>query len=406
MLQDTPLNQDQNNNYQKNINKNYNPNIFKPLIVVILILACITGYLVYDKFYLKSSLPQTTNLNSVSKTETELLSLIKTQYLREYPDSKKIDDYKNKGLVSSLGDPYSEYITSTEEKEFNNNLNQKYKGIGIKLEKLDSSFLVMGVVPNSPALEQGVQKGDIIVKIEDMLITNQSTEVVVNKIRGEENTPVKIQFARNGQLIDITMNRREIKSDLIKLDIKDKFAIITISSFGEGLDTKMQEFAKTIVSNPVIEKIIVDVRSDGGGLMSGAIDILGYFVPTGTVALQEVGKNSDGTMKTTANLTTDKESNLLKYPVIVLTDTFSASSSEILAGALRDHRQAKIYGQRTFGKGVVQKIFPISNGDYVKLTIAQWLTPKGVSIDKNGITPDVITKTSEDALTIAMEQNK
>ena len=372
----------------------------------IIVLLCLLGiffsstcFLLTDK-YLQSSQfkPATNQLQTNQNTEKEVLGIIKTSYLRDFPDQKKLDEYRVKGIVESLKDPYSEYITAEEQKLFDSTLNQKYQGIGIKIEKIESSFVVMDVIENSPAKEKNVQKGDIIVKVEENLVTGQTSNMeLISKIRGLENTSVKMQFARNGQAIDVTIPRREIKGEIIKLDIKDGLGIITINSFGEGLDAKMLEISSKIKSDPSIKKIVIDVRSDTGGLLNEVIEVLSYFVPAGTVLVKEKSKSITNIQVLTSK---PKPINLIDYKVVVLTDRFSASASEILAGALRDIKGSKIYGEKTFGKGVVQRVFPLNNNDFLKLTVSEWLTPKDQMIDKNGLEPDVKVSPKEDIFEI------
>ena len=375
-------------------------NISKILLALCLILSISLAYIAFGKNNLTftGALNSTTNSNS----ETELVNLIKTNYLRDSPDSNKLIEAKNRGIVASLNDPYSEYISKSEEKEFTSNLNQQYKGIGIRIEKVDTLYIVTEVLKNSPAQAKGVLPGDIIFKInEDLVTTQTSITQIVQKIRGEQGTSVKIEFIRGGKPIDLEITRADIKADLITLETSGKFAVITISSFGEGLDKRMQQISSQILANPAIEKIIVDVRSNTGGLLNESVDFISYFVQPNTTLVQEKSKNKDvlGQFKIDKLSSKAVSNSLVKYPIFVLTDKFSASASEILAGALRDIRQSKIYGEKTFGKGVVQQLFPLQNGDFTKLTIAEWLTPNGQNIDKVGINPDVevaldLTKTS------------
>jgi carboxyl-terminal processing protease len=361
-------------------------NISKALLVAVTILAMSLGYVLYGK----NNFSPITALNSNS--EAELVNLIKSNYLRETPDNNKLIEAKNRGIVASLNDPYSEYISKAEEKEFTSNLNQQYKGVGIRLEKVDTLYVVTEVLKNSPAQAKGVLQGDIIFKINEELVTAQTTITqIVQKIRGEQGTTVKVEFIRAGKPIDLEITRADIKADLITLETNGKFAIISISSFGEGLDKRMKEITAQIVANPAIEKIIVDVRSNTGGLLNESVDLLSYFVQPNTTLVQEKSKNRNVLGQYTIEKLNSKQTpiSLSKYPIYILTDKFSASASEILAGALRDIRQARIYGEKTFGKGVVQQLFPLQNGDYTKLTIAEWLTPNGQNIDKVGISPDV-----------------
>jgi carboxyl-terminal processing protease len=175
-------------------------------------------------------------------------------------------------------------------------------------------------------------------------------------------------------------------------------AIITITSFGDDLDQKMAEKTATIKANSEVDKIIIDVRSNSGGLLNETIEVASYFITENQVVLKEKTKDSEEVLRTKA-----KEDNLQEYDVIVLVDRFSASASEILAGALRDQRKSKLVGQTTFGKGTVQQLFPLENGDKLKLTIAEWFTPSGSVINKEGLEPDITINENEDTLEKALE---
>lgn len=332
-----------------------------------------------------------------SNTEQELIKQINDNYLRETPGGDKLEEAKNKGIIASLNDPYSEYITKADQVKFDSNLNQKYFGVGIKIDKVKDSIIVVDVL-NGPAKAKGVQKGDIILKIEnDLVVAGTTLSDVVSKIRGPLGTTIKLQFIRAGQAVDVELERKEIKGELINYTVDGDLAIIRISSFGEGLDARMKDITNQIKINPNVKRIAIDVRSDTGGLLGEAIDVISYFVPANSVIVKERAKEK-GNFKVIELRSKTKEVNLVNYPVAIMTDRFSASASEILAGALRDIRGSKLYGEKTFGKGLVQKIFPLSNGDYVKLTISEWLTPKDTMIDKIGLEPDVKADQDKDVL--------
>jgi carboxyl-terminal processing protease len=373
---------------------------YLPIIVAqsILLIICIVALLLTNiptyNFFNKN---KDNSKISQNFTELQLIDTIEKNYLRNLPSETKLQEFKNKGLINSLDDPYSEYITKEEQVKFESNLNQKYFGVGIKIDKVQDSIIVVDVL-NGPAKEKGVQKGDIIIKINEEVVT-QSTGIsqIINKIRGPEKTIVKLQLIRVGQAIDVDLERREIKGDLISLKVDNDLAIIKISSFGEDLDTKMNEIAKQIKSNPTIKRIAIDVRSDTGGLLNEAIDVISYFVQPNSIVVKE--KFKQNSQFNVLELKSKSKSNsLINYPTAMITDRFSASASEILAGALKDNRNIPIYGEKTFGKGVVQKIFPLSNGDFVKLTVSEWLTPKDKAIDKIGIEPDFVQEKDKDIL--------
>lgn len=387
------------NSTQDSISQLKQSNIFLSILVVIL--AVSFGFNIYQtKFTTKTIDPNA----SFSTIEKEVQDIIKQRYLREVPDQKKYEEFKLKGEVASLGDPYSEYLTKQENSNLQSDLNQRFVGIGIKVEKIAERFTVVGLIKNSPAQAIGIQGGDVLIKVDDFLVINSSLEELVTKIRGVEGTNVKIEVARGSEIKDFEITRKEVKNELITLDFKDKYAVITVSSFGDSLGTEMEKISQQILSKPEIEKIIIDVRTNTGGLLDQAVQLLSYFVPENTQLVSEKSKDSNGKQLIQPTFSIKKDNSLVKYPLTILTDKLTASASEILTGALREKRDATSIGDKTFGKGAVQVIYPISNGDSIKLTIAEWLTPNGNSIDKKGIEPDIKIKEGENALDLALKQ--
>jgi carboxyl-terminal processing protease len=387
------------NTDQSSISQLKQANIFLSILVVILAVAF--GFNIYQtKFSIK---PINTNAN-FSTIEKEVQDIIKQRYLRDIPDQKKYEEFKLKGEVASLGDPYSEYLTKQENSNLQSDLNQRFVGIGIKVEKIAERFTVVGLIKNSPAQAIGIQGGDVLIKVDDFLVLNSSLDELVTKIRGVEGTNVKIELARGSEIKDFDITRKEVKNELINLDFKDKYAVITVSSFGDSLGVEMEKISQQILSKPEIEKIIIDVRTNTGGLLDQSVQLMSYFVPENTQLVSEKSKDSNGKQLITPTFSIKKEQNLIKYPVIVLTDKLTASASEILTAVMKEKRDAKVIGEKTFGKGVVQVIYPVSNGDSIKLTIAEWLTPNGKNIDKTGIEPDIKIKEGENALELALKQ--
>ncbi len=328
----------------------------------------------------------------------EVIDIINKSGIKNLPEDKLIREGELKGLVSSLEDPYSIYLPKAEDQDFQDSLNQRYEGVGIKFDNFADEILVQQVFQDSPAEQSGVLAGDILIAVDDENVRGREIGDVAPKIRGEQGTKVKLTFVRNNQEVSFNITRDRINTELISLRIENqKVVVIEISSFGENLDSLMKDKASQILANPSIEHIVIDVRGNSGGLLNQTIEIISYFVEPGEVLVKEITKNGEET------LTSIKKDNSLKdYPVTVLVDGFSASASEILAGALRDIRSAQLIGQKTFGKGTVQQLFELENGDKLKLTIAEWFTPNGVAINKQGLAPDILTNDDEDALQTAL----
>jgi carboxyl-terminal processing protease len=397
-------------------------------ILLIVAIALLTANLTLSiGNYSRSKTSTNTEEQKITQTETEVKELISNNFLGENISDKEFQIGRLKGEVEALKDDYSEYQTKDDQTKFNSDLNQSYKGIGVMIEKKDGVILIVKVFEGSPAKESGVEKGDIITKVGDTSVISQKDpkiDEVVKLIRGEEGTKVDVEVARGGETKKLNITRRAIKGELVTLDVKGSVAVIRIDSFGEDLNTKMNDIANTILADSKITKIVVDVRSNTGGLLNEAVDVLSYFVPSDSIIIKEKRKTKsvDAREMLAAKASGSyeekdgysiigtrsrfKNNSLIKYPVTVVVDSFSASASEIVAGALRDVRGAKIYGQNTFGKGVVQQIFELKNEDFLKLTIAEWLTPNGTQINKIGIKPDLELEFKIDALEKALEDLK
>jgi carboxyl-terminal processing protease len=319
-------------------------------------------------------------------TNSELKELIQKEAFFNLPGEEDQRISEMKGLVSSLKDPYSEYLPASSVAEFKSELNKKYEGIGVIFDFKESPKIkVISVIKNSPADSAGVKAGDLLVKVNDEDVTALASSEIINKIRGKENTTVKIDLIQDNQNISKVITRKKIEADLIQYSKEGDTGIIKIISFGEDLDDKMSKVVKEIKKDPEIKKIVLDLRGNAGGLLDESTEIVSYFLPEKTLIVQEKDK-----IKLSKILSKNKgDLSLEKYPLLLFVDEGSASASEIVAGALKDNRKIKLIGQKTYGKGLVQKIFTTNNGDGVKLTIAEWLTPNGTQINKKGLEVDV-----------------
>jgi len=359
--------------------------------------------LVAAGFYVLSN-KNTSLLDNVGflQAKNEIQVIIKRDGITAFPDQEKINKSQLKGIVASLEDPFSEYFVASEFDNFNDNLNQRYQGIGVRFDQKDNQIVVSRVFDNSPAKDNGVQSGDILIAVEGQEITGQNINQVVTRIRGEENTEVKLSFKRGETKIDKTITRKKIQSDLIYLDFKEKTAIIEITSFGENLDSKMQKIVSQIKAKGTeVNSIILDLRGNTGGILDQSVEVMSYFVEANSTALIEKDKDSEVILRTKF-----KQDNLMNYKTVVLMNGNTASASEIVAGSLRDNTGAKLIGTKSFGKGVVQRLYNLRNGDQLKLTIAEWFTPKGTAINKVGLIPDITMEDDTNSLDRALLELK
>ncbi|MEI6728665.1 MAG: S41 family peptidase [bacterium] len=353
-----------------------------------------SGFLVFDKLYKVG--PQ-----KEEASRQEILKIIQKDGLKGLPSDQDIKDGELKGLVLALKDPYSSFLPKSESKAFQDSLNQVYAGVGIRFEESSDKIVVERTFKDSPAQKSGILAGDILTAVNDEKVTDKNLNYVVPKIKGEIGTSIKLTMLRNSESKDFQMKRDRVATDLIYLTFKDNVAIIQITSFGEGLDAKMKEITKQIQDKKEVNKIIIDLRGDGGGILDEAVQVISYFVEPLVGVLQEKTKST-----TTEIRSNFKDQNLQKYPVAILVDGNTASASEILAGSLKDLKGSKIIGQKTFGKGVVQRIYNLEDGAQLKLTISEWLTPKGTGINGVGILPDIEAKPDQDAQNLAINYFK
>ena len=314
----------------------------------------------------------------------QVSNLIKDNYIGDFPTDTELETARLKSLVSALDDPFSEYLSAKESNDFQNSLNRSYEGVGVSFSTENGEIIADRVLENSPAKEVGVENGDRLISVDGEDVSGKNFDNVANMIRGPEGTKVLLEFERSGEILTFDITRRSIQVDLITLEFEQDAAIIKINSFGDTVDESMDLIAIQILQNNNVERVILDLRSNTGGLLNQGINIASYFMEENELVLTEKSKDA-----TQDDLSVKKENNLGDYPVLILVDEFTASASEIVAGALRDQKNAILIGEQTFGKGVVQKLFNLSNGDVVKLTVAEWFTPNGDKINEIGLTPDL-----------------
>jgi carboxyl-terminal processing protease len=326
---------------------------------------------------------------------SEMLYQIEAKYVD--PDQLSAADLSNglaKGLVYSLDDQHSVYLTPEENSDFLKSLERDdFFGIGAELTMQRGNITVVSPLKSSPAMAAGIMPQDIIVKVNSEDITDLSLNQVVQKIRGEKGTKVTLTIARVGEddFLDIEITRDEISVESVTLDFQDNIAILEVSKFGSETTEEFEKYlSEAILKEP--DGIILDFRYNGGGYFDKAQDMVSFFVNDGLVA---TSKSRKGTSETKV-IEGQKKTEL---PLVVVQNGGSASASEIVAGALKDHERATILGETSFGKGSVQEVIKLKSGGSVKLTIAKWFTPKGYSIEEEGITPDYIIKnTTQDRI--------
>jgi carboxyl-terminal processing protease len=318
-------------------------------------------------------------------------------------DPQKLIDGAKHGMVDSVGDPYTVYFTADETKQFLSDLDGTFEGIGAELGKKDGSLAVISIIDNSPAQKAGVMGGDFIAKVNDEDTTGWSVEQAVKKIRGQKDTSVKLTLIRKSQStpLEISIKRDTITDPSVKTEItSDNIGIIRITRFGQTDTATLARAAAAEFKTKGVEGIVLDLRGNGGGYLQSAQDVASLWMKDKVV----VSERSGGTV--TDTLRTHGDAPLSGVPTIVLVNGGSASASEILAGALNDNGAAKLVGEKTFGKGVVQDVLTLGDGGSLKVTIASWYTPNGKNISKEGITPETIVTMSDEDFTAGRDPQK
>jgi carboxyl-terminal processing protease len=312
-----------------------------------------------------------------------------------FVDKSKIDHQKMvygaiEGMVASLGDPYTAFFTPSDSKKFLEDTAGSFEGVGMEIGIKKDQLQVVTPLENSPAQKAGIRAGDIIVKIDGKSAAGITTDEAVDLIRGEKGTEVTLALYRESwkETKDFKLIRAVIQVPSLEWEIKNgDIAHIQLYQFTEKASNDFKAAAVDIINSPA-KRIVLDVRNNPGGYLSVSQDIAGWFLKKGQVVTHE----SSGIAAENVDYLSEGPSLLEKYPLVILINGGSASASEILAGALRDNRQIKLVGEKSFGKGSVQQLMPFGNGSSLKVTIAKWLTPNGDQISEIGLTPDIEVK--------------
>ncbi len=300
------------------------------------------------------------------------------------------------GLVDAYGDPYTVYFPPEEASVFDENISGNFSGVGMEVGLREKLITVIAPLPDTPAEKAGILAGDVIVKINGTSTEGMRIDEAVSLIRGEKGTVVNLQIFRAGEdeFLNIPVTRDTINIPTVKTEKVGDTFIIAIYSFNAIAEEQMQNALKEFVDSRT-KNLVLDLRGNPGGYLQSAVSIASYFLPAGKIVVQEqFGESaSDEVFRSQGRLI--KEFTPKNF--VVLVDNGSASASEILAGALKDHGVATIIGTQTFGKGSVQELVKLDGDASVKITVARWLTPNGTSISQGGLAPDiVIERTPED----------
>lgn len=367
-------------------NKKYTFNFIEliSIIIVSLFLGAIVGNIItYDK--------ENIVFNSVPEELDEFVSTYNTinnSYYKKISKDKLVDA-AIEGMLSSLDDPYSEYMNKTDSTEFNETVNGEYDGIGITIISDNDEVKIVSVFDNSPAKKIGLKAGDKITAINDGKVANKNTEQISKLIKNSKK--VKIKVIRDNKEKEYTIKKGtvDIPSVTSKMIDKDnKIGYISISIFSSNTYKEFNNALEKLEKNNM-KALVIDVRNNPGGHLDQVSDIIDLFLNKNDVMYQI--KNNKKKKKVYATTNSKR-----KYKIDVLINKNSASASEILAAALKDSYNSSVVGVNSYGKGSVQKQYKLANGSSIKYTVKKWYTPKGESIDKKGVEPTEVIEQSED----------
>lgn len=322
----------------------------------------------------------------------DAISVIRSDYVDEIK-SKDLMYGAMKGMLSSL-DPYSQFMDPDTYNEMKIETEGEFGGIGIEITIKDDLLTIITPIEDTPAYKAGLKAGDKIVKIDDAITKDLTLIEAVKKLRGKPGTDVKMTILRESEkkLLDFTITRSIIKIDSIKKAemVEEGIGYIRLVEFQENTPRELLEALKKLEAQN-LKGLILDLRNNPGGLLDVAVDVAGKFLGEGKLVVSTKGRvESQNTEFKSKN-----KNDHLNYPLVVLLNSGSASASEIVAGAIQDHRRGIIVGTKSFGKGSVQTVVPMSDGSALRLTTSKYFTPKGRSIHGEGIAPDIVVEYEE-----------
>lgn len=361
------------------------------VIMLVLLVAFITFILTTIGMYkyftgtgFGKSLVSSSNANNEIANELNKYRKIIDKYYLGDVDEEKLKEGAIKGYIEGLGDKYSEYISKEDMEDYMADTTGNFVGIGIYMvqDTKSNKIMVLSPIKGGPAEKAGIQPGDYIISVDDVDYAGDQMSVAANKIKGEAGTTVKIKILRDSETKEYELKREKITVNPVEGKVLDNnIGYLEFSSFDDGtaeeFKNKYEELQKQGITS-----LIIDLRNNGGGIVKEALEIADYILNKDDVILYEVDKNDKETVEKSTN------DPIINMPIVVLTNGNTASSSEILAGALKDHGKATSIGEKTYGKGVIQQLLTLPDGNGLKITSEEYLTPNKTKINGIGIEPD------------------
>ena len=325
------------------------------------------------------------------ETFTNILSIVKKNYVEDVETKNLVNGAIN-GMLTSL-DPHSAYLTPDLYKELQSDTQGRFGGLGIEITVKNGVLTVVSPIEDTPAFKAGVKPGDMIFKIEDEFTKDMTLVDAVKKMRGPKGSKINLSIKREGnpELINFTLTRDTIRVQSVRnRTLEPGYGYVRLAQFQERSDRDVQKaLEKLMAEKGGLKGLVLDLRNNPGGLLTQAVRVSDLFLDSGLIVYTE-GRIESQKQKFFAQ----KEGSLMDFPIVVLVNGGSASASEIVAGALQDHKRAVVLGTKTFGKGSVQTILPLDDNSALRLTTARYFTPKGRSIQATGIVPDIIVEST------------
>lgn len=367
------------------------PIIFFLSLAVVLALGFVAGMYRVQLF---AGLATVLNMPASSKTlNTDLLQQTYRQLDANFDGELDVQALINgsvRGMVEAAGDDYTVFLDSNEAEQMNSNLEGSIGGgIGAQVGIRDDVITLVKILEDTPAERAGLKMGDRVLTINGETTEGTTTEQAVERIRGEIGTTVKLGIERDNQRMDVMVTREEILIDSVSSEMRDNIGYMTITRFDQETGN-LARAAATSFKEAGVKGVILDLRGNPGGYLSAAQDVSGIWLNNKLVVVEKQGDTVIDQLKSRRNAI------LEGVPTVVLVDGNSASASEIVAGALSDHKAATLVGETTYGKGTVQRLITLTDGALLKVTVARWYTPNGLNLSKVGIKPDKVVELTED----------
>ena len=319
----------------------------------------------------------------------EILYIVDKFYVQDVKNKQEFVDSAVNGALSAL-DPHSSYITDDDLKDFYEHTKGEFGGIGVEVMYDSSAIKVISPIEDLPAQKVGINAGDYIVAVDGEQVSNIGFNKSIKKMRGEPNTKVKLLVVREGEIkpIEFELTREIVKIKPVKYSMDENIAYIRITQFNEHATKELKNAINTLKAKNSIDGIILDLRNNPGGLLDQAVGVSDYFINEGQIVSTK-GRIKASNAEFNANPKSEKAPEI---PIVVIINSGTASASEIVSGAIQDHRRGIVLGTKSFGKGSVQTVMNINNRAALKLTTAKYYTPSGKSIQAEGITPDIFVE--------------